>query len=54
LGASAGVTTTRVAECRMSVRLAPLLAKGYSEADVNKILGGNILRMMQAVQKARP
>jgi len=30
-----------------------LLKKGYSEADVTKILGGNILRVMEAVEKAR-
>jgi len=29
-----------------------LLKKGYSEADVTKILGGNILRVMEAVEKA--
>jgi membrane dipeptidase len=29
-----------------------LLAKGYSEADVTKILGGNILRVMEAVERA--
>ena len=29
-----------------------LLAKGYSEADLTKILGGNILRVMEAVEKA--
>ena len=29
-----------------------LLAKGYSEQDVTKILGGNILRVMEAVEKA--
>jgi len=29
-----------------------LLKKGYSEADVEKILGGNILRVMEAVEKA--
>jgi len=29
-----------------------LLAKGYSEADVEKILGGNILRVMEQVEKA--
>ncbi|HEY7292360.1 MAG TPA: dipeptidase [Vicinamibacterales bacterium] len=28
-----------------------LLKKGYSEADVEKILGGNILRVMEAVEK---
>ena len=27
-----------------------LLAKGYSPADVQKILGGNTLRLMQQVQ----
>ena len=30
-----------------------LLRKGYSEADVEKILGGNILRVMEAVERAR-
>jgi len=29
-----------------------LLKKGYSEAEVGKILGGNILRVMEAVEKA--
>ena len=29
-----------------------LLAKGYSEQDVTKILGGNILRVMEAVERA--
>jgi membrane dipeptidase len=29
-----------------------LLKKGYSEADVEKILGGNILRVMEAVERA--
>jgi membrane dipeptidase len=29
-----------------------LLKKGYSEADVEKILGGNLLRVMEAVEKA--
>ena len=29
-----------------------LLKKGYSEADVEKILGGNILRAMEAVERA--
>src|SRR5437763_2301124 len=28
-----------------------LLKKGYSEADIEKILGGNILRVMEAVEK---
>jgi membrane dipeptidase len=28
-----------------------LLKKGYSEADVEKILGGNVLRVMEAVEK---
>jgi len=30
-----------------------LLKKGYSEADVEKILGGNILRVMEAVEKMK-
>jgi membrane dipeptidase len=30
-----------------------LLKKGYSEADVEKILGGNILRVMEAVQRLK-
>ena len=29
-----------------------LLKKGYSEADVQKILGGNLLRVMEAVERA--
>jgi len=29
-----------------------LLKKGYSEADVEKILGGNILRVMEQVERA--
>jgi len=29
-----------------------LLAKGYTPQDVTKILGGNILRVMEAVEKA--
>ena len=29
-----------------------LMAKGYSAADVTKILGGNILRVMEQVEKA--
>ena len=29
-----------------------LLAKGYSEADVQKILGGNTLRVMEQVEAA--
>ena len=29
-----------------------LLKKGYSEAEVGKILGGNILRVMEAVERA--
>jgi len=29
-----------------------LLKKGYSEADVTKILGGNLLRVMEAVERA--
>jgi membrane dipeptidase len=28
-----------------------LLKKGYSEADVQKILGGNLLRVMEAVER---
>ena len=31
---------------------AALLAKGYSEADVEKILGGNMLRVMEQVEQA--
>ena len=30
---------------------AELLRRGYSEADIDKILGGNVLRMMEAVEK---
>jgi membrane dipeptidase len=30
-----------------------LLAKGYSEGDVHKILGGNVLRVMEQVEKVR-
>lgn len=30
-----------------------LLKRGYSEADVEKILGGNILRVMEAVEKGK-
>jgi membrane dipeptidase len=30
---------------------AALLAKGYSAADVEKILGGNILRVMERVEQ---
>jgi membrane dipeptidase len=30
-----------------------LLKKGYSEQDVEKILGGNVLRVMEAVEKGR-
>ena len=30
-----------------------LLKKGYSEADIEKILGGNILRVMDAVEKVK-
>jgi membrane dipeptidase len=29
-----------------------LLKKGYSEQDVTKILGGNVLRVMEAVERA--
>ena len=30
-----------------------LLEKGYSAADIRKIYGGNVLRVMRAVEKAR-
>jgi membrane dipeptidase len=30
-----------------------LLKKGYSEQDVTKILGGNILRVMEAVERVK-
>jgi membrane dipeptidase len=30
-----------------------LLKKGYSEVDIEKILGGNILRVMEAVEKVK-
>lgn len=30
-----------------------LLRRGYSEADIDKILGGNVLRVMEEVQKVR-
>ena len=30
---------------------AELLRRGYSESDIDKILGGNVLRMMEAVEK---
>jgi membrane dipeptidase len=30
-----------------------LLKKGYSEADFEKILGGNILRVMEAVERLK-
>ena len=30
-----------------------LLKKGYSEADIEKILGGNILRVMEQVEKVK-
>ena len=30
-----------------------LLKRGYSEADIEKILGGNILRVMEAVEKVK-
>jgi membrane dipeptidase len=30
-----------------------LLKKAYSEADIEKILGGNILRVMEAVEKVK-
>jgi membrane dipeptidase len=30
-----------------------LLAKGYSEGDVQKILGGNLLRVMEQAEKVR-
>jgi len=29
-----------------------LVKKGYSDRDVHKILGGNMLRVMEAVEKA--
>ncbi|HYM24319.1 MAG TPA: membrane dipeptidase, partial [Vicinamibacterales bacterium] len=29
-----------------------LLKRGYSDSDVEKILGGNILRVMEAVERA--
>jgi membrane dipeptidase len=29
-----------------------LVMKGYSDRDVHKILGGNMLRVMEAVEKA--
>ncbi|MGH9908474.1 MAG: membrane dipeptidase, partial [Pyrinomonadaceae bacterium] len=28
-----------------------LLRRGYSEADINKILGGNVLRLMEEVRR---
>jgi microsomal dipeptidase-like Zn-dependent dipeptidase len=28
-----------------------LLRRGYSESDVDKILGGNMLRVMEAVER---
>jgi membrane dipeptidase len=31
-----------------------LLDRGYSERDIQKILGGNILRVMEEVERARP
>jgi membrane dipeptidase len=30
-----------------------LLKKGYSESDIDKILGGNILRVMEQVEKIK-
>ena len=30
-----------------------LLKKGYSEQDIDKILGGNILRVMEQVEKLK-
>ena len=30
-----------------------LLKKGYSEPDVEKILGGNLLRVMEAVERVK-
>jgi membrane dipeptidase len=30
-----------------------LLKKGYSEQDVTKILGGNVLRVMEAVERVK-
>ena len=38
---------------RLPVITQALLAKGYSERDVEKILGGNLLRVMEQVEKVR-
>ena len=40
---------------RRSCRRSPqaLLDRGYSERDIQKILGGNILRVMEEVERAR-
>ena len=31
--------------------IAELLRRGYKEADIAKIMGGNVLRVMEAVEK---
>jgi len=38
-------------ESRMPAITEALLARGYAEADVRKILGGNLLRVMEAVER---